>query len=48
MSNLEATKVAVTNLGKPINSSRDDFEFIIDENTNEGYLTSNRYNGKRR
>ena len=46
MSNLEATKVAVTNLGKPINSSRDDFEFIIDENTNEGYLTSNRYNGK--
>ena len=45
-SNLEATKVAVTNLGKPINSSRDDFEFIIDENTNEGYLTSNRYNGK--
>ena len=46
MSNLEATKVAVTNLGKPINSSRDDFEFIIDENTKEGYLTSNRYNGK--
>ncbi|AXO81491.1 flagellar motor protein MotB [Olleya aquimaris] len=37
---------SVTNLGKPINSSRDDFEFIIDEFSNEGYLTSNRYNGK--
>ncbi|HIC31992.1 MAG TPA: flagellar motor protein MotB [Flavobacteriaceae bacterium] len=46
MSNLDATKISVTNLGKPINSSRDDFEFIIDENTNQGYLTSNRYNGK--
>lgn len=45
-SNLDAAKVSVTNLGKPINSSRDDFEFIIDENTNQGYLTSNRYNGK--
>lgn len=36
----------VKNIGKPINSSRDDFEFIIDEFTNIGYLTSNRYNGK--
>ncbi|AUC80837.1 OmpA family protein [Lacinutrix sp. Bg11-31] len=36
----------IENLGKPINSPRDDFEFIIDEFTNTGYLTSNRYNGK--
>ncbi|OIQ23076.1 OmpA family protein [Lacinutrix sp. MedPE-SW] len=44
--NLEGSKKSVTNIGKPINSSRDDFEFIIDEFTNLGYLTSNRYNGK--
>jgi len=36
----------IQNLGKPINSPRDDFEFIIDEFTNTGYLTSNRLNGK--
>ena len=34
------------NLAKPVNSERDDFEFIIDEFSNLGYLTSNRYNGK--
>ncbi|AEH01681.1 OmpA family protein [Lacinutrix sp. 5H-3-7-4] len=44
--NLEGNRKTVANLGKPINSSRDDFEFIIDEFTNLGYLTSNRYNGK--
>jgi len=44
--NLEGSKQRVENIGKPINSSRDDFEFIIDEFTNIGYLTSNRYNGK--
>lgn len=46
MTKLNDPSQAVTNLGKPINSSRDDFEFIIDEFSNEGYLTSNRYNGK--
>ncbi|WP_452223129.1 OmpA family protein [Lacinutrix chionoecetis] len=44
--NLEGSIKKVQNIGKPINSSRDDFEFIIDEFTNVGYLTSNRYNGK--
>ncbi|RAJ16761.1 OmpA family protein [Olleya aquimaris] len=46
MTKLDDPTQTVTNLGKPINSSRDDFEFIIDEFSNEGYLTSNRYNGK--
>ena len=44
--NLNTDIEKIENLGKPINSSRDDFEFIIDEFTNLGYLTSNRYNGK--
>lgn len=46
MSNVDSNVQEVINLGKPLNSTRDDFEFIIDETTNEGYLTSNRYNGK--
>ncbi|MDA0177144.1 OmpA family protein [Mesoflavibacter profundi] len=46
MTKLDQANISVTNLGKPINSSRDDFEFIVDEFSNQGYLTSNRYNGK--
>lgn len=46
MKRLDDVNAEVLNLAKPINSSRDDFEFIIDEYTNIGYLTSNRYNGK--
>ncbi len=46
MTKFDDATQTVTNLGKPINSSRDDFEFIIDEFSNVGYLTSNRYNGK--
>ena len=46
MKRLDKIDAEAQNLAKPINSSRDDFEFIIDENTNVGYLTSNRYNGK--
>ncbi len=46
MIRLDKANGKAQNLAKPINSSRDDFEFIIDENTNVGYLTSNRYNGK--
>ena len=34
------------NLGKPINSKKDDFGFIIDENTRKGYISSNREGGK--
>lgn len=34
------------NLGKPINSNRDDFAFIINESTQKGYISSNRAGGK--
>jgi outer membrane protein OmpA-like peptidoglycan-associated protein len=32
----------INTLGRPVNSSKDDFGFIIDENTNLGFLSSNR------
>ncbi len=34
------------NVGKPINSSKDDFTFILNEDTNVGYFASNRRGGK--
>src|SRR5690606_6461404 len=34
------------NLGQPINSERDDFSYIVDENTNKGYFASNRMGGQ--
>ncbi|KAA1242429.1 OmpA family protein [Aquimarina sp. RZ0] len=34
------------NVGKPINSSEDDFTFVLDEDTKIGYFSSNRYGGK--
>lgn len=34
------------NLGKPINSSRDDFSYIIDTSGEQGYFASNRKGGK--
>ncbi|WP_313777884.1 OmpA family protein [Flagellimonas eckloniae] len=34
------------NVGEPINSSRDDFSYIIDENNQKGYFASNRKGGK--
>ncbi|MEM9000956.1 MAG: OmpA family protein, partial [Bacteroidota bacterium] len=36
----------VTNLGQPINSSSDDFSYIVREETKEGYFASNRKGGK--
>lgn len=36
----------VYNLGKPINSSKDDFTFIINEESKTGYFASNRIGGK--
>jgi len=44
--NIESNKRLVTNLGKPINSSKDDFGYIIKESTRKGYVTSNREGGK--
>lgn len=34
------------NLGEPINSRRDDFSYIIDQNGEKGYFASNRKGGK--
>lgn len=34
------------NLGAPLNSSRDDFGFIVNEETNKGFVCSNRKTGK--
>lgn len=34
------------NLGTPINSNRDDFSYIVDEETQKGYFASNRKGGK--
>jgi outer membrane protein OmpA-like peptidoglycan-associated protein len=36
----------VRNVGKPINSKKDDFSFIVDEDTQKGYFASNRLGGK--
>jgi outer membrane protein OmpA-like peptidoglycan-associated protein len=36
----------VVNLGAPFNSGYDDFAFFIDSDTNEGYFSSNRLDGK--
>lgn len=35
----------IINLGKPINSPQDDFAFIVDEFSNTGYFSTNRYFG---
>ena len=43
---LSSSNTHAVNLGKPLNSGQDDFEFIIDEQTGEGYITSNRPGGK--
>ena len=34
------------NVGKPVNTPKDDFNFIIDDKTRIGYLSSNRIGGK--
>jgi outer membrane protein OmpA-like peptidoglycan-associated protein/tetratricopeptide (TPR) repeat protein len=39
------SKDNIYNIGKPINSSKDDFAFIIDDDTKFGYFTSNRSGG---
>jgi outer membrane protein OmpA-like peptidoglycan-associated protein/tetratricopeptide (TPR) repeat protein len=35
----------VLNVGEPLNSSKDDFGYIVDKATNKGYVTSNREGG---
>ncbi len=47
ISNFEnETKFKIVNIGKPINSPNDDFTFIINENSKDGYFSSNRSGGK--
>ncbi len=36
----------VVNIGKPVNGPKDDFAFIVDDETKRGYFSSNRDNGK--
>lgn len=36
----------IQNLGKPINSPKDDFAYVINETTRKGYISSNRTGGK--
>ena len=38
-------KAIIHNLGEPINSSKDDFGFTVDDNTLRGFLSSNRKTG---
>lgn len=40
----EAETNEIHNLGKPINSDKDDFSFIVDQDSNTGYFASNRAN----
>ncbi len=46
IANLNSANTKVHNVGRPINSSRDDFEYMINETSLEGYLSSNREGGK--
>lgn len=41
----EAGFLEVRNVGKPVNSSKDDFSFIVDEESQKGYFASNRDGG---
>jgi len=40
------SKDNIFNIGKPINSPKDDFAFIIDDKSRTGYFTSNRKGGR--
>ncbi len=40
------TKDNIFNVGRPINSKKDDFAFVIDDETSLGYFTSNRSGGR--
>ena len=44
--NDEVGFLEVRNAGKPINSKKDDFSYIVDEETQKGFFASNRRGGK--
>tara|TARA_B110000444_G_scaffold15730_1_gene13578 strand:+ start:5402 stop:7549 length:2148 start_codon:yes stop_codon:yes gene_type:complete len=46
INNLSNSKEVATNIGKPINSPKDDFGYLINEVSLNGYFTSNRPGGK--
>ncbi len=43
---LSQSVTLIHNIGKPINSPKDDFGFIVNETTGKGYISSNREGGK--
>lgn len=45
MTDLRNDSLEIENLGYPVNSSRDDFSFVHNESSTEGYFASNRKNG---
>ena len=45
VANGDTNTVEVINVGKPVNSTVDDFSLILNEETGEGYFASNRANG---
>lgn len=42
----DPSKDNIFNVGRPINSKKDDFAFVIDDDTSMGYFTSNRAGGR--
>ncbi len=42
----DAGFLEVRNVGQPVNSKRDDFSYIVDEETQKGFFASNRRGGK--
>ena len=44
--NISHSEEMARNIGKPINSPKDDFAYIIDETTRKGFVSSNRNGGK--
>ena len=42
----DPAKGNIFNVGRPINSKKDDFAFVIDDDTSLGYFTSNRTGGR--
>ena len=43
---LNESMTMIHNMGKPINSPKDDFGYIVNETTRKGYISSNREGGK--
>lgn len=43
---IDGTMAPVRNVGIPINTNADDFAFVIDEESGEGFISSNREGGK--